>query len=261
MSQTIQRARALEGIMHHFSAAGLLEYLNDMQVTELMLNPDGQLWIERHGESMQKVSDVSPDNATRLLNALSDYHKQTVTESRPILECEVPLDGSRFEGLVPPLVANPSFVIRKKATRIFTLDDYVHSGALPEPVKAQLIALIRAHRNIVVVGGTGSGKTTFVNALLHQISVQCPHERLVMLEDTHELQCFAPNHVIKRTHLRRTSPWAPCFAPRCAIAPTASLSVRCAAGKRLSCSKRGTPAMRAEWRRFTPTAQGRGSRV
>ncbi|GAL09419.1 conjugative transfer protein TrbB [Vibrio astriarenae] len=78
-----------------------MEYLNDTQVTELMLNPDGQLWIEKHGEPMQKVSEVSADNATRLLNALSDYHKQTVTESRPILECEVPLMVAVLRGLFP----------------------------------------------------------------------------------------------------------------------------------------------------------------
>lgn len=193
--------RTLQGISYHFEVAGLLPYLNDASVTEIMLNPDGQLWIERQGEPMQPVGEVKGEDATRILNALSDYHRQTVTEKSPILECEVPLDGSRFEGLIPPLVERPSFVLRKKATRVFTFDDYLASKAMTEAVARQLIELIQHHRNIVVVGGTGSGKTTFVNALLHQISTLFPHERFVILEDTNELQCSAPNHVIKRTNM------------------------------------------------------------
>lgn len=192
-------SRALQGIAHHFEKAGLAGYLDDPAVTELMLNPDKTLWIEKQGCPMARVGTVAPEDATRILNALSDYHRQTVTVKRPILECELPLDGSRFEGLIPPLVENPSFVIRKRATHIFTFEDYLQSGAMTPEVAAHLIKLIAAHRNIVTVGGTGSGKTTFVNALLHQISLQFPDERLVILEDTNELQCRAPNHVIKRT--------------------------------------------------------------
>ncbi|WP_363318260.1 ATPase, T2SS/T4P/T4SS family, partial [uncultured Vibrio sp.] len=149
---------------------------------------------------MTKVGTVSPDKATRVLNALSDYHKTVVTSSSPILECELPTDGSRFEGLVPPLVDNPSFVIRKKATRIFTFTDYLASNALSATAAHHLIELIDRHRNIVVVGGTGSGKTTFVNALLYEMAQRFPNERCILLEDTNELQCSAPNHVIKRTH-------------------------------------------------------------
>ncbi|TOI98786.1 ATPase, T2SS/T4P/T4SS family, partial [Vibrio parahaemolyticus] len=116
----------------------------------------------------------------RILNAVSDYHRQTVTATQPILECELPLDGSRFEGLIPPLVENPSFVIRKKATRVFTFDDYIKAGTLSREAANVLRQLIVDKRNILVAGGTGSGKTTFGNALLHQISMVAPDERMVI---------------------------------------------------------------------------------
>ncbi len=192
--------RALQGIRHHFLQAGLLDYLEDPDLTEIMLNPDGKLWIERQGEAMTHVGEVTPEDATRILNAVSDYHRQTVTATQPILECELPLDGSRFEGLIPPLVENPSFVIRKKATRVFTFDDYIKAGTLSREAANVLRQLIVDKRNILVAGGTGSGKTTFGNALLHQISMMAPDERMVIIEDTNELQCSAPNHVIKRTN-------------------------------------------------------------
>lgn len=192
--------RALQGIRHHFLQAGLLDYLEDPNLTEIMLNPDGKLWVERQGEPMTHVGEVAAEDATRILNALSDYHRQTVTATSPILECELPLDGSRFEGLIAPLVEKPSFVIRKKASRVFTFDDYLKAGTLTKEVANVLRELITARRNIMVVGGTGSGKTTFVNAMLHQISSMYPDERFVILEDTNELQCSAPNHVIKRTN-------------------------------------------------------------
>ncbi|HBC3902265.1 P-type conjugative transfer ATPase TrbB [Vibrio harveyi] len=192
--------RALQGIRYHFEKAGLLTYLEEPNLTEIMLNPDGNLWVERQGEAMTLVGTVASDDATRILNVLSDYHRQTVTATNPILECELPLDGSRFEGLIPPLVENPSFVIRKKATRVFTFDDYINTGTLSLEAANVLRGLIVDKRNILVAGGTGSGKTTFGNALLHQISMVAPDERMVIIEDTNELQCSAPNHVIKRTN-------------------------------------------------------------
>ncbi|GAM65492.1 conjugative transfer protein trbB [Vibrio ishigakensis] len=107
-------SRKLESLTHHFDKAGLSVYLDDPNITELMLNPDGTLWIERQGEAPRNVATVRNEDSQRILNVLSDYHNETITANSPILECELPLDGSRFEGLIPPIVDNPSFVIRKK---------------------------------------------------------------------------------------------------------------------------------------------------
>ncbi|EKO3821477.1 MULTISPECIES: P-type conjugative transfer ATPase TrbB [Vibrio] len=192
--------RDLDGIKYHLEQAGIMEYLNDPNVTEVMLNPDGQVWIEAFGKPMFYARDIDAEKSVRILNALGDYHGQVLTSTSPILECEIPTDGSRFEGLIPPIVAKPSFVIRKKATKIFTFDDYIASGTMDEAQAHVLTKFIRKHKNIVVVGGTGSGKTTLVNALLDKMTEEFQHERFVILEDTNEIQCKAKNHVVKRTN-------------------------------------------------------------
>lgn len=192
--------RQLTSLKHHLEDSGLLGLLKDPTLTDIMLNSDGQVWVEPMGGSMRYSHDVAADNALRIIQALADYHNQTINSNHPILECEIPIDGSRFEGLLPPLVAQTSFVIRKRATRLITLADYVAGKSLTNEAVELLTGLIRDHRNILIVGGTGSGKTTLVNALLHEIAVQFPTERLVMLEDTHEIQCQADNHLVMRTH-------------------------------------------------------------
>jgi type IV secretion system protein TrbB len=104
------------------------------------------------------------------------------------------LGGSRFAGQLPPIVAAPTFAIRKKAVAIFTLDNYVASGILRPSHRAYLRQAVLDHRNGVIVGGTGSGKTTLVNAYIDEICSQFPDERLHVLEDTGEIQCRARNH-------------------------------------------------------------------
>ncbi|OYX47011.1 MAG: P-type conjugative transfer ATPase TrbB, partial [Alphaproteobacteria bacterium 32-64-14] len=108
-----------------------------------------------------------------------------------------PPRGERFEGVLPPVSRAPCFAIRKPASRVFTLDDYQASGVITPEQAATLRAAIRDHANIMVAGGTGSGKTTLANALLHEIAQL--GERVVILEDTRELQCAAEDVVALRT--------------------------------------------------------------
>jgi type IV secretion system protein VirB11 len=179
--------------------AEILGCLKDPEVIEIMLNPDGGLWVERMGRPMVRLGEMPPHRAEAAMATIAALHKTTVTREHPILECELPLDGSRFEGLLPPVVAAPSFCIRKRATRIFTLGDYVSAGTMTARQNALIREAALGHENILVAGGTGSGKTTLVNAIIHLISAEMPHERLLILEDTAEIQCSAPNHVFKRT--------------------------------------------------------------
>ena len=104
-----------------------------------------------------------------------------------------------LEGLIPPVVQGPSFCIRKRASRIFTLDDYVAAGAMTPRQRDLIGEAALEHQNILIVGGTGLGKTTLVNAVIHLIAEELAHERLLILEDTAEIQCAATNHVFKRT--------------------------------------------------------------
>ena len=177
----------------------VLSCLKDPEVIEIMLNPDGVLWVERTGHPMARLGEIPPHQAEAAMATIAALHKTTITRENPILECELPLDGSRFEGLIPPVVAGPSFCIRKRATRIFTLDDYVSAGTMTARQRALIRTAALDHKNILIVGGTGSGKTTLVNAVIHLIGEELPGERLLILEDTPEIQCAAPNQVFKRT--------------------------------------------------------------
>lgn len=175
--------------------------LHDDKVIEVMLNTDGRLWIDRLGEGMTCIGTMSAPNALALLGTIADGLGTVVTKNSPILEGELPLDGSRFEGLIPPVVAKPTFTIRKKAVLIFSLDDYVSQGILAEEQKSIIQNAIRERRNILVVGGTGSGKTTLTNGIIAEMVKLTPDDRLVIMEDTAEIQCKAENAVILRTSI------------------------------------------------------------
>jgi type IV secretion system protein VirB11 len=183
-------------------AAGalILDGLRNPKVIEIMLNPDGVLWFDVMGEGMQVVGNIQSSHATQFLNLVAAGLETTVNADKPILEGELPLDGSRIEGVLPPLVASPSFAIRKKATSIFTLDQYVENGIMSAQQREYIIDAVTKRKNILIAGSTGSGKTTLSNAVLAEIAAQAGNEqRIVMIEDTVELQCSAPNVVALRT--------------------------------------------------------------
>ncbi|WP_291950054.1 P-type conjugative transfer ATPase TrbB [Campylobacter sp.] len=176
----------------------ILSYLEDKDTIELMLNSNGNLWLEKLGQDMKCLGSFSEAKAKSIITAVSSLLDTTINSDNPILECELPLDGSRFEALLPPIVAKPTFTIRKKAIKIFTLDDYVDSNILTPNQKQILIKAIKDRQNILIVGGTGSGKTTFSNAIIDGISKITPIHRIVIIEDTAELQCASKNKVILR---------------------------------------------------------------
>ncbi|WP_254066664.1 P-type conjugative transfer ATPase TrbB [Acidisoma sp. S159] len=175
---------------------GLLE---DRDVIEIMLNPDGTLWVDRLGGDMAPVGFMSAMRAESLMGTVAAVFRTTITRERPFLECELPLDGSRFEALIPPIVAAPTFTIRRRAVKVYSLSDYVSSGVMTAPQCVAIEGAIRDRRNILVVGGTTTGKTTLTNALLRSIAEAAPDQRLVIIEDTPELQCEIENHVMLRT--------------------------------------------------------------
>ena len=179
----------------------LLAALNDPRTVEIMLNADGKLWQERLGEPMKCIASMRMAQAQAIIETVAGYHGKEVTRQKPILEGELPLDGSRFAGQLPPVVPAPTFAIRKRAVAIFTLAQYVEDGVMTAGQRDALVEAIRAHRNILVVGGTGSGKTTLVNAIINQMVVQDPTERVILIEDTGEIQCAAANYVQYHTSI------------------------------------------------------------
>jgi type IV secretion system protein VirB11 len=173
--------------------------LKDKDVVEIMLNSDGKIWIEAHGKGMYEAGVMNRPMAESLLGTIAAALGTTITRESPILEGELPLDGSRFEGVIPPIVAFPTFAIRKKAIKVFPLSDYVASGTLTQNQVDKIEELVVAHKNILIVGGTGSGKTTLTNAVIDAITRLTPKDRLNIMEDTSEIQCNTPNKVILRS--------------------------------------------------------------
>lgn len=177
----------------------ILTALEDERVIEIMLNSDGNLWIERLGEDMILAGKMSAVNALSMMSTIADSLDVVVNKENPILEGELILDGSRFEGLIPPIVSSPSFSIRKKAKLIFTLEDYQKLGTITASQKSYIEDSVKNKKNILIVGGTGSGKTTLTNAVIESINQLTPKDRLIIIEDTAEIQSSAKNTLILRT--------------------------------------------------------------
>ena len=169
--------------------------MHDPQTVEVMLNADGNLWQERLGHGMAHIGQIQSIQAQAILKSVASFHGLVVTRESPRLECEWPLDLSRFAGQLPPVVREATFAIRKKASAVFTLDQYIENDILSCAHADVLRKAVHAHKNILVIGGTGSGKTTLVNALVFEMVAQNATERFVTIEDTAELQCSAPNKV------------------------------------------------------------------
>ncbi|CAG37876.1 P-type conjugative transfer ATPase TrbB [Desulfotalea psychrophila] len=185
--------------LRHNMGQTIMAALDDNDVMEIMLNGDSTLWVDTFSRGQYCTGKVDPIKAKGIISMVASLLGTTVTKDSPIVEGELPLDGSRFEGLFPPVVENPVFTIRKKALKVFTLDDYVDNNIMSEKARDHIHQAVDSKQNILVVGGTGSGKTTLCNAVLAEISTRCPDDRLIIIEDTAELQCKCKNKVILRT--------------------------------------------------------------
>lgn len=211
MDNTTQHDRILESLTRSLGPA-FIEALSDPLTIEIMLNPDGVLYQERLGEAMKIIGSISPVYAMSALNTMATMLDTNITSSSPILEGELPIDGSRLAAWIPPIVAGPSFAIRKKASKVFTLEDYVSSGALPPEFAEFIKEAVSEKLNILVVGGTGTGKTTLTNGVIKEIADQFPDDRIVIIQDTPEIQCAVENKVnfntsrnVSMTHLLKTT--------------------------------------------------------
>ncbi|MBZ9994106.1 P-type conjugative transfer ATPase TrbB [Mesorhizobium sp. BH1-1-4] len=173
--------------------------LDDALVVEIMLNPDGQLFVERIGEPITLAGSLAPQAAETIIGTVAHALGTEVTPNRPIISGELPIGGHRFEGLLSPVVAAPVFTIRKRATRVFPLDSYVRDKIMTGYQASVIRNAVENRMNIIVSGGTGTGKTTLTNAVIGEIVSLTPEHRLVILEDTAEIQCAAENAVALHT--------------------------------------------------------------
>jgi P-type conjugative transfer ATPase TrbB len=176
----------------------IAEALSDPQVVEVMVNPDGRLWIDRLDTGRSDTGTILQwSEAERIIRLIASHIRLEVHDRSPIVSAELPDTGERFEGLIPPVAPAPCFSIRKPARRVHRLADYVEQSIMPPQVAAALKEAVFTKSNIIVVGGTSSGKTTLVNALLAEVAAT--QDRVIILEDTRELNCTAEDCVSLRT--------------------------------------------------------------
>jgi type IV secretion system protein VirB11 len=199
-AQTVREER-LRRKLHRELGPVVLEALADEKTIEVMVNPDGRVWWDRLGDGQSLLPDeFSAERAESLVGTVAALLDTVANQEHPIVEGELPFFGFRFEGIVPPVAPRATAAIRKHSSQVRTLDDYVTEQRL-SPFHADVLrAAIGDRFNIIVTGGTASGKTTFVNALLQEkVKLAHPNHRFVILEDTVELRCAAPNRVALRT--------------------------------------------------------------
>lgn len=172
--------------------------LRNPDVIEIMVNPDGRLWIEAHGSGRRDTGvDLSRLDVERVIRLVASHIGREASAESPIVSAELPNSGERFEGVLPPVTAAPCFSIRKPAGRVITLDEYVAGGIMSPHNASALRQAVIERANILIVGGTGSGKTTLANAILAEVAAT--GDRVILLEDTRELQCAAEDTVAMRT--------------------------------------------------------------
>jgi type IV secretion system protein VirB11 len=173
-------------------------WLEEPAVVEVMLNPDGRLWVDRLTAGLADTGErLSPADGERIVRLVAHHVGAEVHPGSPRVSAELPETGERFEGLLPPVVQAPTFAIRKPAVAVFSLADYVAAGIMTAGQAEVLRTAVHARKNILVAGGTSTGKTTLTNALLAEVAKTS--DRVVLIEDTRELQCAAPNLVSLRT--------------------------------------------------------------
>lgn len=181
--------RKLEALRHALGPT-VLAALGEPAVVEILANPDGRLVIDRSGEGRQDTGQsLSPEARERAIKLIADYVGETVAREDPRLSGVLPGTGERFQGLLPPIVAAPAFSIRKRPAVIWGLADYVRDGVMTEAQADALRQAAAERRNILISGGTGSGKTTLANAVLAEPAFAV--DRVFLIEDTPELQCSA----------------------------------------------------------------------
>jgi type IV secretion system protein VirB11 len=173
-------------------------WLEDAAIIEVMLNPDGRLWVDRLVGGLADTGErLAAADGERIVRLVAHHVGAEVHPASPRVSAELPETGERFEGLLPPVVIAPAFAIRKPAVAVFTLDDYAAAGIMTGLQAEGLRNAVGKRQNILVAGGTSTGKTTLINALLVEVAETT--DRVVLIEDTRELQCRSPNLVALRT--------------------------------------------------------------
>jgi len=197
MNSDETKRQRLEELLKRQLGSRILSAISDPKVTEIIVNDDGELWLESYEDGMTKADlALSANQVESIIGTVAASLGSVVNTDSPIVEGELPIERVRFEGILPPIARTPCFVMRKPAQVLFTLDDYLRDGILSSPYALTLRGAIDQRLNILIAGGTGSGKTTLAGAVINEMVERAnPNERYVIIEDTLEIQCRARNLV------------------------------------------------------------------
>lgn len=194
----------------------VLKAIDTPDVEDVVLNPDGTLWQKTRTEGWSPVSSIDEDGAYEIVQSIAAIAHRPLNESRPVLETVFPIDGSRFEAVIPPVTRRPVFSLRVKRTGRLRFSSYEEQRVLTDaadPLNVSTTAedflaqvkgkphadilryAVEHKRTVLYVGPTGSGKTTLSDTHLTEIGLLAPQDRVVYIEDTPELVCDIPNSV------------------------------------------------------------------
>jgi type IV secretion system protein VirB11 len=173
----------------------LCDLMAKKALEEISRNPDGRLWVKEAGPDWRCVGSMSDIDTSTLIQSIAGDRGHVINEKSPALETELPELGVRFTAARPPICKAPLFSIRKMATRVYPLSDYVAFRVMTQEQADFLESAVLSRQNVLIGGGTGSGKTTLLNTLLEIIARKSPMDRVVTIEDTMEIQCSSENLV------------------------------------------------------------------
>jgi len=178
--------------------------MRDDSITEIMLNPDGRVWVEGHGGISRDVGSMAPARSQSFLSTVASTLGTVIDGSNPTLDGVLKITGSRISGQLPPVSTSPTFIIRKHSPLKRRLSWFVEKKIISRDQYDYIVGAIKDKKNIIVVGSTGSGKTFFVNALLHELSYIAPKDRILTIEDVYELSVSSDNFISWYTSPSRT---------------------------------------------------------
>jgi type IV secretion system protein VirB11 len=211
-----ERSNRLDVKLRRELGEHVIALLGDERTEDIVLNPDSSLWTKRMGEGFVQFGHMAAARAASALGTIAAWRGTVLNNDHPILETELPIDGSRFEGIAAPVVRQPIFAIRLRPRKIFSLDEYEAGSILTgkdDPLNrhrcgndfaasvrglrhAEIIrAAVGERKNILIAGSAGSGKTTLANGILRELTQLTPRDRVLVIEDTTELQCSVANYV------------------------------------------------------------------
>lgn len=187
--ETVTRRRA--GMIRNLFGELLGDLIAQDGVTDIVATSAGKVWVTATGRGKWLAGRLDPVEAEKLIYVLATNAGEHVSKTNPSLAAEVRIGDIdlRVQAFLPPATRGPCIIIRKPPTRVFTLAEFVEQGVITAAQLEFFESAIRARKNILICGGTGSGKTTFMNALLDGVARLTPTDRVCGIERTRELQC------------------------------------------------------------------------